>query len=141
MNKTMIDNALNDISPEFMEEYAAFCAAAEGSSPRARRFAPKRILAAAAAAAAVIAVSAFAVAQFAKTPPIPAPVGAAPVESAFSVPEDAVLPPTRWGEHTADARLEKDYTLKELYEYSDLVALIRVEDWVCEYVDSENDIG
>ena len=133
MNKTMIDNALNDISPEFMEEYAAFCAA-EGSSPRARRFAPKRILAAAAAAAAVIAVSAFAVAQFAKTPSVPAPSEESNAAvSAFTIPDNAVLPPTRYGETTGHASLEKGYNLKTLYEDADVVALVRVGDWLMEY--------
>ena len=106
INVLDIAEAVGSIDERFIEEHLARreelaakagkrAARAEdpaGKAPAARRFGLKRILAAAAAAAAVIAVSAFAVAQFAKTPPIPAPVGAAPVESAFSVPEDAVSP-------------------------------------------------
>ena len=142
MNKTIIDNALNDISPEFMEEYADSCAIEATARPGRvyRRIIP--ILAA--AAAAVIAVSAFAVAQFAKTPPIPAPVGVAPVESAFSVPEDAVSPAESStvslpAESSAVTQIEENnknafmgarvYTgcrFKDGFEDSDLVAHVRV---------------
>jgi hypothetical protein len=156
INVLDIAEAVGSIDERFIEEHLARreelaakagkrAARAEdpaGKAPAARRFGLKRILAAAVAAAAVIAVSAFAVAQFAKTPPIPAPSEESNAAvSAFTIPDNAVLPPTRYGETTGHASLEKDYNLKELYEYSDLVALIRVEDWVCEYVDSENDIG
>ncbi|MBO4277463.1 MAG: hypothetical protein J5925_03585 [Clostridia bacterium] len=137
LNTLKIAEAVGELDDKYIEAHFAYreklaasrAAKAETSSPR--RFKLKYALAAAAAAAAV-AVSAFAVANIAKTPSVPAPSEESNAAvSAFTIPDNAVLPPTRYGETTGNAMIE-DHDFKELYEMSDIVALVRIGDWLSE---------
>ena len=139
LNTLKIAEAVGELDDKYIEAHFAYreklaasrAAKAETSSPR--RFKLKYALAAAAAAV-IVAVSAFAVANIAKTPSVPAPSEESNAAvSAFTIPDNAVLPPTRWGNGTMLACLDDHYDWQKTYESADIVAKVRVGDWLCEY--------